>query len=394
VGKAIWYFENFAMPLFYGFNLKHEWRMICAVMFMGFLGVNLVVSVQPLLDANYNIVLRESARRARFMAREIAERNAPILAAGTEGKTEIGIAENAENVNIALLMDLDQRILAPAMKSGQFMIKGPEALYVNKVIQQFRSGQLDREVANNVGDNVTAVAPVKNYDPRTGKNNIIAVAVVAVDASVAAMTMGDVGIVYSETFILTAIVGAIMLLVLYRLTLKPFQILNEDMDKVLKGEMGQVTHEFKIEELNPLWDIINSALQRIPRRNEKSEGQADDLPPDVFVGPLKMMAEASSVGLVVCGPDRKISFVNSFFEDLSGIRADGAMGQEISAVARDQSLGVLFADLFERASPGADPVSEDYDFSGVSCTVQASAFGLPGEPNAKAYAITVTRKVE
>jgi PAS domain-containing protein len=328
------------------------------------------------------------------MAREIAERNAPLIAAGTEGKTEIGLAEHAENVDIALLMDMDQRILAPALKAGQFMLKGPEAVKVNMAIQAFRGGKTEQTQTTLVGDNVLAIAPVKNYDPRTGKNNIIAVAVVAIDASIAAMSMGEIGVVYSETFILTALLGALMLFILYRLTIKPFQILNEDMDKVLKGEMAQVTHEFKVEELNPLWDIINSALQRIPRRNERSEGGADDLPPDVFVGPLRMLADAHGVGLVVCGPDRKISYVNSFFEDISGIRAEGAVGQELSAVARDQSLGVLAADLFERATPGGEPVSEDYDFSGVSCSVQASAFGAPTDQVPKAYAITVTRKAE
>jgi hypothetical protein len=394
-GKAIWYFENYAMPIFYGFNLKQEWRLICAVLFMGFLILNLLISVQPLLNANYNIVVHESGRRAAFMAKEIAERNAPILATGTEGKTEIGLAENAENVNIALLMDLDQRVVAPAMKSGQFMIKGPEAILVNKAIAEFRKGY-DREIVQktNESENVVAIAPVKVFDPHTGKNNVIAVAVVAIDASVAAMTMGDVGVVYSETFILTALLGALMLFILYRLTLKPFQILNEDMDKVLKGEMTQVTHEFKFEELNPLWDLINSALQRIPRRNEKSESQSEDLSPDVFVGPLQMMAEMSGVGLVVCGADRKITFMNSAFEDLSGIRSDSAIGQEIASVARDQSLGVLAADLFERATPGGGAVSEDYDFAGVSCTVQASAFGVSGDAHPKAYAITVSRKAD
>ncbi|MDR3607442.1 MAG: FHA domain-containing protein [Oligoflexia bacterium] len=392
-GKAVWYFENYVMPIFYGFNLKHEWRMICAFVFMGFLGLNLVISVQPLLDANYNIIINETGRRAAFMASEIAERNAPILAAGAEGKTDIGLAENAENVNVALLLDLDQRIIAPAMKAGQFMVNGEESRQVLWAIGQFRKGA-EREIVRKAGENVVAVAPVKVFDQRTGKNNVVAVAVVAIDSSIAAMSMGDVGVVYSETLILTALVGALMLFILYRLTLKPLQILNEDMDKVLKGEMTQVSHEFKFEELNSLWDLINSALQRIPRRHERNDVHVEETRPEAFVGPLKMLAEASGIGLVVCGPDRKIVFANSVFEDLSGIRADSALGQQISEVARDQSLAVLAADLFDRVVPGGDPVSEDYDFSGVACTVQVSAFGGSGDGAAKAYAFSVTRKPE
>ena len=53
------------------------------------------------------------------------------------------------------------------------------------------------------------------------------------------------GVIYSETLVLTGILGGIITLILYRITLKPYQTLNEDMDRVLKGELPQVTHEFK-----------------------------------------------------------------------------------------------------------------------------------------------------
>ena len=97
--------------------------------------------------------------------------------------------------------------------------------------------------------------------------------VVAIDGSTATMGMGEVLVVYSKTLIYTGLLGLILLCILYRLTLKPFLVLNEDMDKALKGDLSQVTHEFKLEELDPLWDLINSAIQRLPRSANKA-GQA------------------------------------------------------------------------------------------------------------------------
>jgi PAS domain-containing protein len=258
----------------------------------------------------------------------------------------------------------------------------------------FRAG---RETgATKVVDDTTVVAvePIKVYDPRLGKNTSVAMAVVSVDGSLATMGMGEVGVVYSETLILTGLIGGLFLLIMYRLTLKPFQILNEDMDKGLKGDITQVTHEFRFEELNSLWDLINSALQRIPRANGAGgfgagSGGAEERP-EQFLGALQNAADLAGLGLVFCGPDRKIIAMNPMFEELSGIRADSSVGEEIGSVARDQSLGALVQDLFDRAVPGGDAMIEDYEFSGVSCKVHAIACGASGDP-AKAFALMVKR---
>ena len=100
---------------------------------------------------------------------------------------------------------------------------------------------------------------------QAGRNITVGMAIVSVDTSLATPDLGEMGMTYSETLIFTGLLGGIILFILYKLTLKPLQVLNEDMDKVLKGDMPEVTHEFKFEELDQLWDIIGSALQRVPK---------------------------------------------------------------------------------------------------------------------------------
>jgi PAS domain-containing protein len=255
----------------------------------------------------------------------------------------------------------------------------------------FRHGR-ETGVSSEVDDQtVVSVEPVKVYNQQTGRNAVIGMAVVSIDTTIATMGFGDIGLVYSESLILTAIIAGFALLILYRLTLKPLQILGDDMDKVLKGDMAQVTHEFKMEELNPLWDLINSALQRVPKSgaafgNMKSE---PTITPEDFLGPMRTLGAMVNTGLVVFDGDRKIIYINPVFEELTGIRSDNSLGQDYSGVARDQGESALVTDLLERAQPGQEGATESYDFSGVTHKVSAVCLGAVGAP--KCYLVIAAR---
>jgi PAS domain-containing protein len=180
------------------------------------------------------------------------------------------------------------------------------------------------------------------------------------------------------------------------MTLKPLQILGEDMDKALKGEITQVTHEFKCEELNPLWDLINSAIQRIPRgsSSELSASAEQEANPEQFVAPIQATAEATGAAVAVCGPDRRVLFVSSAFERVTGIRADSAVGQDFSNLGTDQSTGAMVQELFDRVTPGGEAVTDDKEFSGVQYQLFAAGFGTPTDSAPRAYVLTVVSKGE
>ena len=82
------------------------------------------------------------------------------------------------------------------------------------------------------------------------------------------------------------------------------------MDRVLKGDMSQVTREFKFEELDQLWDIINSALQRIPKGGASGEGMGmggSSNGTDEAAPAMRMLGSVAKFGLVVCDADRRSS---------------------------------------------------------------------------------------
>lgn len=393
-GKLLWYFEHHVMPIFYGLTMKHQWRMVGCGLFAAFVIGNLVISVHPLMESSRATVVKETGRRARFMARQIVERNTSALAQGAETRTEIGSIEREEGVRVAVLADLENRIIAPAMKSNQYLASGLEASLAIKARDAFRAGREEGIVKEVSSDTIVAIEPVRVIDPRQGKNVSVAMAIVSLDTSLATPDFGAMGVVYSETLILTGLLGGLILLILYRMTLKPFQVLNDDLDKALKGEISQVTHEFKIEELNQFWDVINATVQRVRR---SSEGDLGGLGggslgpnPEDFTGPLRMLGGIARFGLVLLDHERKVLFINPMFEEISGIRSENAIGQDLGAVGRDQAFGALCTDILDRAMTGSEGSSEDFDFSGISYKMYAAAFGASGS-SPKCYVVAAVR---
>lgn len=377
-GRLLWKFENYVMPFFYNLNLRQDWKSLSVVVFFGFIILNLLMSISPLIQSNEEMVKKESGRRAKFIARQLADLNATAFSERSESKVYIGSADREEGVRIAVITDLDNRIIAPATRLNQYLASGDEAMQAVKAARKFREGAETGVVRDNGANLVIAVEPIKIFDPRFQKNVVVAMATVSIDASLSLPSGGSLGLIFSESFIMTAFLGLITLLILQRLTLKPFEVLNENLDSVLKGESAQITQDFKNEALTPLWDIIRSAVQRLPKGTNSSAtddgGFGQRLTLDEFEPALRVVGQAVTIGMVLCNSDRRVLFLNEHFEEISGIRSTESIGQEFVSQARDQAFGSLIGDLLERSSSGI-PAMEEFEFSGVSYRVHCASLG-------------------
>jgi len=391
-GKVVHFFESKIMPFFYQNNQQSEWRGMVVTLTLLFSLASVVISIYPLMSSTQVLVVKESMRRARFIARQISEKNTPHLAAKAETKTEIGPSlENAEGVRVAILTDLESRIIAPGTRFNQYFTKGAEARFAVEARDLFRTGK-ESGLAKLLDEStVAAVEPVKVFNPTTGQNIVAGMAIVSLDISVTTPNWGEVGVVYSEAFILVGILGLIFSAVICRMTLKPLEVLNEDMDRVLRGDLQAVTRSYRFEELNPLMDIINSALQRASRSNGINFDQGESGPNvDEFVAAIRNTADQSKSGIVICDGARNIVYVNSAFEEITGIRGDSSIGQELSSVARDQAFAIFIQDAFERVVVGSSGMVEDFDISGITYKAATSAFGVPGNMT-RSYMMSLTR---
>lgn len=393
--RVIYLFDHKLMPIFYGLNFKYEWKSVVAFLMLALVVGSVFLGLPGILDYSQSMIVKEASKRAQFLAKEVAELNEPILAEGREDRLTVGSIEKQEGVLTAILIDLKgakNRILAPSSKLNSIFSVGQEAVLATKLSKKYNDG-FDRGVVLPIGeDRIVAIEPVKVFMRDRGKNVSIAMAVVVLDISSSIISSSDMMMQYSNSMIMTGILAIFIYFILIRLTLKPYQVLNEDIDRVLKGEMGQVTNEFKNEDLGSLWDVINTTLQRAQRAS-LSNGESSQVmsAEDLLASAKGWIESLGNVGAFATDSERKMIWMNSFFEDASGIRADSAIGKHISDVARDQSFVAFMNDLLDRSIIGQPAPSEEYEFSGVIFKVSALAFGS-GQPGTAAHLICVTRK--
>jgi PAS domain-containing protein len=382
--RFVFILDTKVMPYFYGLLFKHDLKFVGAGVFALFILVNLVVSVQPLVDLGTRLVVAEATLRARFMAKQIVDRNALLVAQRAEIKAETGNFEKEPGVRAAVLIDLENRIIAPASKLNQYFTRGDAATYAAGQKKKFLNGQ-ETGLSTVLEDNsVVAVEPLKVFDPAIGRNRVAALSVVWVDTEGANPAFTELGTSYADTLVRSGIFALIALFVLYRITMKPFQVLNEDIDRVLRGEMAQVTHEFKIEELDSLWGVINSALTRIPRGGSSSVGSdlggmslSDVDPTDSF----KDIASFSPFAAVVLDADGKVAFMNSGFENLTNARLDDVRGKS-PAEAFGEGIPEYIESVMRRIAGGEKGVSTTLDTSTGSYQLYGSASFVAGVPKA------------
>ena len=380
-GKIKFGFETKLMPFFYGILMKNEYRSIVSILFVFLALISVVGSVMPMTDLAERSIQREAMIRAKVLAREVADRFAPAVANHAESQIDLSFLENEESVKMIAIVDPNLQIIAPQSRINQILGGGREAMFAMVMAKEFKEGR-EKGLGKLLSGTVASyIEPLKSTDPKQVKSQVTAMVVVSIDFSSNLMEAGGLGVAYGTGFVIAGVLAVLVFFILMRLTVKPFEVLNDDLDQVLRGELPKVTHEFKIEELNPLWNNINSAIQRMP----KGGGAVDVSGGDAMVNwdnefsPVRALCEASNFGFLAVDPNLVVVGMNPMFEEISGIRMD-AIGQAVQQVARDQSLISLSKDLQERVqdSPSRSSLDE-FEFSGVLYQVIATGAGPIGQ---------------
>ena len=368
-------FDRIFLPFFYQMNLKTEWRFISLGVLVAAGILIILFSLVPLTSGYRQAVVRTSLEQAWVMAKGVAESNAEAIAKGQNSQVHMGFVEKAPDVYQAVVVDLDNRIIAPAQRLNQFFSSGPVAQLVVKAARLYRDGAtkpVKQEVSENL---VVSIEPIQVYQPRLGRNMVVALSVVSLDISRRTMGAGDLGLLYSQTLIFALIILACSAWILYRLVLKRFEVLNEDIDKVLQGELPQITNTFKHEEFNSLFEVIAGALQRVPKGGEGDFSMSEQgFRVEDAMSVFESVSEVSGLSVLVCDDSKRVVYMNSAFEDLTGVRLMDAQGSEFSSVARDQATAMLFQELMTQLQMGGS-ARETAEFSGSSYEVHASALG-------------------
>jgi hypothetical protein len=96
----------------------------------------------------------------------------------------------------------------------------------------------------------------------------------------------------------------------------------------------------------------------------------------------------SDVGVMVFSADRKILHINPYLEEVTGIRAEKAVGEMVISVARDSAFVSFVDDVLGRTQVDAEPVSDEFEFSGVNYKMECFGVGSAGQT--RAYVLTAS----
>lgn len=380
--KIKFYFEQYVINFVYNLNERYEWRVLMASMFVVITVVGAVLSVYPVLDRVRSKLMNEATYRALLMARQIVERNAAHIYGQTESKTDVAFIESEIGVKSAYLLDMDGRIIAPARKLNQHLSESPEGAFSAAARAAFAEKVSSERYVRGYGDLVAVAVPMRVFNQSTGKNDAVALGVVFFNRAMIVFDEGTEMLSYIQGVILSGIIAVIIFFSLYRLTLRPLLALNDDIDQVLKGNAAVVNKKYKMEEIDPLIDVVNSALQRAAASagGVGSLASSDQVSFDDLVATLKFASEhMSTAGMIVFSADRRIMHLNPYMEEVTGMRNDSSRGSDIGSAARDSAFVSFVEDILSRSTGSTGEVmSEDFEFSGTTYRMECIAVGQSG----------------
>ncbi len=371
-GKLQFIFEEKIMPTFYGMMMKSEYRSIVAILFACLVGISVVGTAMPMQDLAEKSVIRESMLRARALAREVADRALPAIASHAESQIDLSVLENDDSVRLVAIVNTNLQIIAPQSRLGQLFGGAEESRFVGAMAKAFKDGKETGEGVLINDHTAVFIEPIKTTDARQIKSQVAGMAIVSIDFSGNMLQSGGLGVAYGVGFVVAGIAAFLAFLIITRLSFKPYEVLNDDLDQVLRGELPRVTHEFKMEETAALWTNVNATVQRLPKGgNQEFTAAATEstVDWDQELLALRALCDPAQQGFVAFDQAFMITGMNPQFEEISGIRLE-SVGQNVQQAARDQAFGLLISDLKERiASSPSRSVMDEFEFSGVAYQV-------------------------
>gem|GEM_PF-3724876 len=384
VGKYWKKFDDTFLPVMYDFYEKIDYPTLMSLMFTVYVVLSLGFAVYPVLQRSREEVMREAEHQAMYISQQVAYLNRQAILESKEGALITDFAEAEVHVTEVVVVNMEGRILAPGSRLNE-MYNNPIFLKYRGLLEKkqdmWGKPKIWRDVEN---EKIMAFTPVMVLSKTKGFNVPGAVSVVIYGTSQLALDPGTVSSVYLEALFWSAVVGVIFLYLLYRVTHRPFELLTEDMDKVLKGDAETVEKRYRNDVVDNLIDNVNAALGRIPKADgktteETSAGDTETVIINNLMRSVEYLAMNAKHPMMMVDLDGKVTQASPNWEELTGIR--GAQGELLESVSRDESFPALIKEMMGKAGDaGGDGVHEDYEFNAGTYKIHGYALsGLPGK---------------
>jgi PAS domain-containing protein len=401
VEKVKFFFDKYVVNFLFNLNEKQEWNLLLKGLLAVLVLFTVGVSVVPTIDRAQGILLTEARNRARALARLMVDRNTLSVMKRQESEIDITFAEREDRVLSAYIVDMDSRILAPGKLFNQNLSEGQEGRFVQNARKFFEKneryfsmpfwradGTVDATYPMLQGNILGLAEPIKILDPSKGKNVIVAYAVVFIDMNGMLFDFETTMVFFGAALVFASIMGLAIYVAIHKLTIRPLTHINEQLDSVLRGDSQSITLPFKMEEIEPFVELLNTAASRMTAGGGGSMLSVDNT--EELLNLAHSIAASSSGPMLIMNAELRLHYINSAMEEITGIRADGSVGQDLQTFARDEAFMLMIQDLTSRAPVGSpDGMSDTMEFSGNNYKITASALGSPGSV-ARGFVITLS----
>jgi len=394
IGKAKFYFKHRVMSVIYSFNEQYEWNVLLAILLFIFIGLNLLISIGPVLYKSDTAIRSEVKKRAAQYVNEVARYNAIHMSRGEFQKIDTKYLEDyaaSEGLVSYELIDMDRRIVRPASKIDTYS-NDP---VTSKSIDHFKKGRKYNELYYDmpIGSSELGVAKaLMVHNNKTGGLEPVGIISMKFRPQSLQNLIVFSSAAYLEALVYSSMIGIIFFGFIYYLTLRPIEQLRKQTISARAKRIKELSSKLLFAEINPVREEINGLLQSLSQFDEDGGGEAMiDEDDHEYVEMLHEISKGLNCATIILNSDKVVQYSNEKAYDLIGIREDFAHDKElIEAIEKDGLADELIRLCDDSSSREGTSVSEEYELAGENYLMFAKA-AIGKSRMARAYILTFVR---
>lgn len=393
-GKIKFQFKHKVMSVLYSFNEQYEWNVLLGILLFIFIGLNLAISIGPVLYKSDTAIRNEVKKRAAQYVNEVARNNILNMSRKEYQKIDTKYLDDygkSEGLVSYELIDMEARIVRPAAKfdtysndetsimAMDFFKKSRkyDQLFIDMPIGSSEVGIAKALMAhNNKANRLEPVGVISmKFKPRSLQNLI--------EFSSEAYL---VALVYSS------MLGTIFFGFIYYLTLRPIEEMRKQAINARAKRIKELSSNYLFSEINPVREEINGLLQSLSQFDSDDDSESmveeDD---DDYIENLYEVMKGINCAAIVLNSEKIVCHSNEKIYDLIGLREDFAVDKELSeAIEKDGLADELIRLCDDSSAQDGINVSEEYELAGENYIMHAKA-AMGKTRMARAYLITFVR---
>jgi len=389
--KILFLFRYQAMNIIHKFNFDYEWRHLIAFFIFVFVLLTVGLTIRPVLQDTRRIIQEEFLNRAIHYADEIGRINARAIEQNNIDAVDTNFLDREPGVESYTLFDLEGRIFRPISQKNTHIQDSFSVAARSWAVSTNNDGR--KNFLQKIdGGKVGVAQKISVYNPKIADHVVVAViAIVFAPKSITQEATRN-SKAYLESIITSSMVAILIFGIIYYLTIKPVEELRKEIEDNLRGKKKEIDCKLKFEEFNQLKQSIFSIIQRNRELNNDDDASSIDIEDDFkYVQSLKEIFRGVNNPAMVLNSEKKLQAINSYAEDLTGIRESSSVGLDVLEICREQGFAATLIELCDQSASSDGSCCEgEYELSGIPSHIYVSCL-IGKDQFAKAYFINLVK---